>query len=255
MLVSAEGIVLQRWKEGDENAVLLILTSVDLVKLRVHGILKSKNRSRLLIEPGSIIQINYYSKQESISSAKNIDLVDRLENIKSDYKGLQVLTYFLDLTIRCTPGSELSQLYLLLKGTILTLNELRKNIAIDELISEIRLLLIFFKIRLLKILGLLGDSTICNQCGTTLNRKNARVTDNLNFLCSKCHKKSQAYTEIAYMFFFAANFRFSKFLNEMRDSSLKHLNKSNSLIDNSLDNYLNERPREYENIYEILHLT
>jgi len=110
MLIHGKGIALQRRRVGESDGVALVLLedgrSLDL---RGHGILRSKNRSNLLFEPGCLIRFAAYLAEgpgavagdgSLFASLKEGSVLDRYEDLKADYEAMLVLALFLESATR-----------------------------------------------------------------------------------------------------------------------------------------------------------
>lgn len=192
-LITSRGIVLGREKAGEADVMVHLLEeSGALRRLRVFGIQGSRRRSNLLTEPGSLIRAVYYEGKGGHGSFKEGELTDRFEEIKSDYAGMCLVAYLLELAELAARGDEHPELFLLLKGAF---DQLRGGIsgpADDPLTRSHGLLVLlgFFKVRLLKLLGLLGETEICSRCGGPLGARAGWALPEVSFHCQKCSDRA-----------------------------------------------------------------
>lgn len=220
MLQSAPGIVLNRRNVGEADAIGRVLFESGVTReIRSHGLRKSRSRSNLLLEPGSLVQLTYYESEERpgvsadsviFASLKEGHVVERFAPLKdSGYDGLLVLSYFLELAQFGSRAGDAPELFLLLKGT---LEELAGPAEPAVQTFRFTLLSIFFKVRVLKILGLVGDARSCSECGRELEDLALWNLPEVFFSCEGCAPDANpADAYAARVVAAAAGMRFSKF--------------------------------------------
>ncbi len=178
--------------EADTLGQLLFSTGHSR-EVRSHGLRKSKSRSGLLLEPGSLVQLTYYENEKSVSDAppvaslKEGHVVERFAELKDGgYDGLLLLSYFLELARFGAKAGESTELYLLLKGTLEALAELCADNSTPVRSGRFLLLSVFFKVRVLKVLGLVGDARTCAECGGELCDEAIWNVPEVFFTCHRC---------------------------------------------------------------------
>lgn len=188
MLKSGKGIVLHRRKDREADTVMrVLLESGENVSVRLHGIRASKKRSQTLTEPGALVHITYYAKERFSSSLKEGEVADRYEEIKSGYGEVLLVSYLLELTNRAAQDVS-PDLYRLLKGA---LDQLRQDrIPVQQSAESLYLFVSFYKVRLLKLLGLLGDAEHCALCGQELGEHASWAAPEMSFHCGDCSTKT-----------------------------------------------------------------
>ena len=151
MLATATGIVLSRRKLRESDAVArLLLEDGQLLEMRLHGIQESRRRSPLIMEPLSVVEVVYYEQDRgALHSVKEARVLQRHEDLKSRYDDLLAGSCVAELSELAARTESLPELYVLAAGALATL----------DAGCETALLLVFFRIRLLRLLGLLGDLT------------------------------------------------------------------------------------------------
>lgn len=207
-LKKTKGIVLERHflKEADGIARMLTVDGACL-EFYAYGIRLARKRSALLIEPGTLISINYYDgHKNNIASLKEGIVKERFDIIKNDYTSIIYLSNFLELASFASRYGSLPPLFLLLRGAIEELSFCYKNI------NSIMELSIFFQIRLLKMLGILGEQNRCYICDKALKLLAYWNMPEASFACENCNSngdKSQAW--MARTIAMAAKMRFKNF--------------------------------------------
>jgi DNA repair protein RecO (recombination protein O) len=152
-----EGIVLSSRTFKETDKIISILCPANpRADFIVKGISSSKKRPITATEIGSWIMIDYYKKETDFPSyIKNIQIIQRYENLKKDYLGLTALSYILEIADVFSPHGENSpDIWKLLKGS---LEEWDKNGFHFTLIP-------FFKLRILQLGGILPKDGECSRC-------------------------------------------------------------------------------------------
>jgi DNA repair protein RecO len=194
VLQSATAIVLTRRKVGEADAIVRVLLESGATReIRLHGIRKSRQRSNLLLEPGSLVRLTYYEGEESpgvtgghrpFASLKEGHVVERFSRLKdAGYGGLLILSYFLELAGFGARAGEAPELFLLIKGTLEELAALQDPVRERQ---RFALLAIFFKVRVLKTMGLVGDARACTECGRDLADLALWILPEVHFQCEQC---------------------------------------------------------------------
>lgn len=236
MLNKATGIVLRRDKAKEADlSVQVLLESGKLVRLYLHGIRASRTRSQLLAEPGTLIRCDYYEKDEAGGSLKEGEILDRYEELKGDYLDTLALSYLLEAAGLAAKGEATPEVYQLLIGALGEIRaytaEAKATAAAPDAASTtaeerrkffLIQLLAFFKIRLLRILGLLGDSRHCDVCGTELGARAGWAVPEMTFRCARhADESSQAEAWMAGLITRAAATRFQTLRAGLGDPDLE----------------------------------
>jgi len=258
MLRTEQGIVIKRFPYSEANTGIKILTEEgQILTLTAYGILSSKKRSNLISEPGSLISVTYYEHTHSTGALKEGNVVEDFEEIKKNYDSLLVLSYILELTDAAVKGEKNSGFYNLLYGALQEMKKtdifergfkMKKNRSSLDNLGDIFWLyafLGFYKIRIVKLLGLLGDTGICANCGNPLGGRVKFAVPDVSFLCENCtdgtsaSEASASGAHMAEWIRFAAVNRFQKYLSYLPPTSETIME---SLTE--MDHYLN-RTLEY----------
>lgn len=169
-------------------------------KFIVYGILKSKKRNPIVIEPCNYVSIDYYEKEnKEILNIKEINLIERFYELKKNYKNLQYLSTLLEIVNYASiTDSNLKDIYKLflsalyyLQSYILKHKKIQKTLSIlEEYNLDIEdILLLFFIIRILRIMGYVGDLYFCSYCNKEIQNK-TKWQKELYFLCENCDPTS-----------------------------------------------------------------
>ncbi len=146
------------------------------------------------MEVGSLLQFVLYEHSDTMASVKEISLVERFDQLKSGYTQLLLLSHLLALIDGMAAYSPGAQLYTLLFGSLQWLEKRLAVLSEEEKKSihsnpaknrEFFLLLLFFRVRLLRYGGLLGDLDHCSRCGVELT-SGGGLDGELSLHCASC---------------------------------------------------------------------
>ena len=249
MLQTASGIVLKRFPFRDSGVtVKLLLENGQSLMLSIHGILASRKRSNLITEPGTVITAVYYEHSHGQGSLKEATVVRDFAGFKGNYDSLLILSALLEIIDYATRGGENRGLYILLEGGLQELEEKSIAVKCSLLSTDLRKWLLafigFFKIRLLKAIGMVGDTTICSECGDKLGVEAGRNHPELNFSCHECsshHTRQDG--EIATLISQAARLKFARYLSLLNESKINGdvLKEIDSVATNALENFFDRQ--------------
>lgn len=199
-LEKCRGIILSRKIINEIDVVLDVLCEMDdgmyaKKKILVHGIIKSRKRSPVVAEIGNLVNIDYYEKDPAgIQSSKEIQLLERFWELKSSYPNLQNLTTVLELASYATMTVErdLKNVFVLVVSFLEFAQRyfLGKEDGVKQILQELRLdfwriAMLLYKIRILKEMGLVGDTETCSLCKKPLH-SSAKWQERIYFYCKSC---------------------------------------------------------------------
>ena len=186
-LQKTRALVLGRRPLKESDAIASVLTEEgQALELCIYGIQKSRKRSAFLWEPGTLIDIDFYTRGDAMASLKEGHVCERFSALKEGYSAITLLSYFLELSALAARCGSSPMLFLLVKGS---LNELcfgkDRKPKIQEELEKLHVL-IFFQIRLLSLLGLLGLEERCSECGKGLGEEARWNLPEGHFSCKTC---------------------------------------------------------------------
>ncbi len=206
-LKKEKGIVIQSADFGDSDRMISLAGETDIrMKFISKGIRKSKRRAIASTELGSLIEIDFYDQSEKDwKSVKELNLINRFDQLKSSYLGTMFVFYFCEMIATLYPEGESHPfLYQVLVGSFEYAEE--HGISLE--------LLPFFKLRILANLGHFPTEFYCHSCGESVLQKNSAyfAMENREFLCGTCHTLPRDQLPMIRYFHQILTHRFSKLI-------------------------------------------
>ena len=220
LLQKTDAIVLGRRFLKENDALVSLLTEEGKsLDLRIYGIQKSRRRSAFLLEPGSLIHVDFYTDREGLASLKEGHVCERFTALKGAYTSMTLLSYFLELSAFAVRNGASLKLFLLLKGSLKELcfdrNWEQAEMEVQREILKLQIL-VFFQIRVLKLLGLLGSQEKCSQCSASLRERAHWNLPETSFSCEDCIPEASTEDRlIAWIFAFGSSKIFHRYKEEL----------------------------------------
>ncbi len=200
-LNKATGIILKK-KEVNEKDIIIevILKTRENIytkkKFIIHGILKSKKRNPIIAEIGNLVSIDFYNKPDNeILNIKEINLIDRFDELKTNYEDFYLTSFILGISYYASlSDNSLKELYILLLSALNFLKSYKKEPgSYSEILNFINkykiqlknLVFLFYILRILKIMGYIGDLNFCTHCNKPIIEK-AKWQKEIYFFCEHC---------------------------------------------------------------------
>ncbi len=233
---NAHGIVLRHRKDGEADIVAsILLENGEVLPMRFHGIRASRTRSTIAAEPGALVQVTYYVTNGR-ASAKEAVVADRFDDLKGSYREMLALSSVLEMCDGASKGEPSPALFELLQNGLLRLRALPASARAPR---ASLIFVIYFRVRLLELLGLLGSE--CASCGSPVKSDGEWLLPEASFLCSSCAREHRpADSHMIPVILGAANRRFPEYLGWVTDPilDLVDLDQRLSLC---LENYFNRK--------------
>ena len=159
MLKKKQGIILNSIDYKENHKILYVLT--DEGKESFLSLRAKRIKEGLLNDTQNLTMIEFeIDDKNSLTKAKNIEVINYFNEIKNDLKKYTVASYALELIYRMVEANDHSDiLYKLL------VEFLKKLVTRDD----IRVLLLEFRIKMLYFLGIQPQFKMCCHCGDTEN--------------------------------------------------------------------------------------
>lgn len=181
------GVVLSSTQSGEADCFTRMYTKeFGKRNFLLKGIKKSKRRSSVISEPGTIANLVYYFHED-----KNLYIVNEFRvhmhylSIRDDLISILLLYFLLEIVEKTTAFNDTNKSIFDLLTTaigIISKTDYKEHLAVS---------FIFY---LLKLHGILPDFTVCKRCGQPAAGK--LIIDTLDFhpLCSNCENTSKQNT-------------------------------------------------------------
>jgi len=173
------GIVLSKKSSGEADNICSIYTkNSGKDKFIFRGLKKSTKRPRTASEPGSILDLIYYTgKNEGFNNVSGFDILTNYSSIRKSSDKIYSLYYILELVDLTTGLSDPNvKIFNLLSAGIETLSTtiFPKHFAI------------FFTIKYLLLQGVFPDTEKCSWCGNSDSGKLVIENSRLRTSCINC---------------------------------------------------------------------
>lgn len=182
-LVETEGLVLKSYSLAEADKIIVFLTQQQgLVRGVAKGAKRLKSKFGGALEPFSIVQIEYFQKEErELVSVRRIDLVKSYFEKASEPDFLQNFTYLAELLSEFAPPHDPNErLYRMAKVCLETASEFPENL---EAVS------LYFELWILRLGGYLPDWSRCDECRRAFaENEDANLQINFHLICMNCRR-------------------------------------------------------------------
>ncbi|MBL8021755.1 MAG: DNA repair protein RecO [Leptospirales bacterium] len=183
MIEAVRGIILRRKKQNESDSLATVLTDSGALKyVRFHGIQQSKNRSTLLTEPGTHVDLRVHFRDDTNGSVKEGTILERYEPWKKGYAMLALLSSLLEFAEGAAKSFDSNDLFVLLTAW---LGIVRPE---DRALSAAQSTGIFsaFRFQAMQIAGFIGAHS-CAHCGAVVGERAHWEIPEVSFVCEKCN--------------------------------------------------------------------
>jgi DNA repair protein RecO (recombination protein O) len=182
-LVETEGVILRSYGLSEADKIVVLFTREEgLLRGVAKGARRLKSRFGSSLEPFTVVQIEFYRKEErELVSFQRMDVVKSYFDMASDPDFLQKFAYLAEVLIAFTPPHDVDEtLYRMVTTCLQSASENR---------SELESIALYFELWLLRLSGYLPDWNKCDVCGRTLdNSESVNLQMNFHLLCRACEK-------------------------------------------------------------------
>lgn len=178
-LLNTDGIVLNRRLSGESDFICSIYTRDHGKKQFIFkGLKKTRKRPVSLSEPGSVIRITYYSKENSpVNTVSSFEHLLLAPKIRKEAVKIHSLYFIVELVEKTSgEGDSAAGLYNLISSGIETLEHTGSVMHFN----------LFFTIRYMAMQGILPVTGRCIHCGSEDAVSYDVDSHTLNFTCSSC---------------------------------------------------------------------
>ena len=184
-LLYTDGIVLSRRLSGESDYICAVFTKDHGKKHFIfRGLKKTRKRPVSLSEPGSIIRMAYYSKENTgISTVSSFEPVTLTPGIRKNALKIYSLYYIVELVEKTSgEGDSAPGLY----------NLITSGIEALEKTGIVMHFILFFTVRYMAMLGIMPLTGRCRHCGSNNAALYNIENHTLAFTCSECSEYADA---------------------------------------------------------------
>lgn len=182
-LIETEALILRSYSLSEADKIVVLFTKEEgLVRGVAKGARRLKSRFGGSLEPFTIVQIEFFRKEErELVAIQGIDLVKSYFGIASEPEFLQKFDYLADVLMAFTPPHDANEtLYRMVKTCLDT--------AADN-VDSLESIALYFELWLLRLGGYLPDWSKCDVCGRFLSdSEDVNLQVNFHLLCKSCEK-------------------------------------------------------------------
>lgn len=184
-LINTKGIVLSSVNLKDNDKIVTILTEkLGKITAVIKGARIETNKNKIFSLEFNYSDIHIY-KGKSMYSFNEGTMINSFQNLLNDIDNLSYACYFCELVgIVTVEGEKCTDVFVLLAKTLYLLESKSVNL---------KLLAIFFNIKLLKYTGSGFNLELCNHCGEKFTFPEGFSIEQNAFICSKCLKDKRGY--------------------------------------------------------------
>lgn len=182
-LFETEGLILKSYSLAEADKIILLLTqNQGLIRGVAKGAKRLKSRFGGSLEPFSIVQIEYFQKDEKeLVSIRRIDLVKSFFENAGEIEFLQKFSYLVELLIEFAPPHDPNErLYRMARACLETASKMPESLES---------IMVYFELWLLRLGGYLPDWRKCDRCKRELkSNETAGLQISFHLHCSTCQK-------------------------------------------------------------------
>lgn len=178
MLQRTEGIVLKTDLFAEADLIVTYITKdCGIVKTFAKSPRKIKSRFGSSLEPITCSKISFWGKEDSsLPRLVQSDIVYPFHSLRSSLKSFLKVSEIFELTLNFVPERDASgRVYSLLMNTL----------RFMEVDCQTGMLMLYYKLKLLEIVGYLPGLNGCGQCG---RKGNVFYISHGTVLCNRCSK-------------------------------------------------------------------
>jgi DNA repair protein RecO (recombination protein O) len=178
MLQRTEGIVLKTDLFAEADLIVTYITKdCGIVKTFAKSPRKIKSKFGSSLEPLTYSKISFWGKEDSsLPRLVQSDIVYPFHSLRSSLTCFLKVSEILELTMNFVPERDTNnRIYSLLLNTLLSM----------EADCQAGLIMLFYKLKLLEIVGYLPGLNVCGRCG---HKGNVFYLSHGTVLCSRCSK-------------------------------------------------------------------
>ena len=182
MIKEFEGIIVSETPYSESSKIINILTKEGIIGVMAKGAKRLKSPFRTTTEKFSLGTFNVYFHEGKLSTLISADIINPLNNIKTDIVKIGYLTYICELSYQTAKQKTDSNIYTILKSAILKMENGLDPMVITNILE----------LKMLDYLGVKIDLDKCIKCGDTENIITISG-DAGGYLCKDCRTNEIIY--------------------------------------------------------------
>ncbi len=188
-IIKLRGLVLREANSKDIDKIITVLTKEKGKKtMSAKGARRPK--SSLIAGTQQFAYCDFYIYDGNIANINQIELIESFHNIRNDIIKLSYATYFMELIENTVLEGESSEE--LLKFTLKALQILNKTEYDQKLLSKI------YELKLMQLIGYMPETTMCVNCGNSIEDNIYFSAEVCGILCSKCKELNNNIIKISH---------------------------------------------------------
>lgn len=182
MIKEFEGVIVSETPYSETSKILNILTKEGIIGIMAKGVKKIKSPLRTATDKFSLISFNCYYHEGKLSTLISADVINPLNNIKTDIVKIGYLTYICELAYQTAKQNNDGNIFNLLKSAILKMESGLNPMVITNILE----------LKMLDYLGVKIDLDKCIKCGETKDIITISG-DEGGYICKNCRTNEIIY--------------------------------------------------------------
>lgn len=175
MIREIEGIVISEQDYKESSKIIKIITKDGIISIMAKGSRKLKSDLRITTTKLTYGIFNVYYKEDSLSTLKEVDILNDFKNIKKDINKISYASYILELASQVIKQNKNEEIFLLLVASLNKINENFDPLIITNILE-------------LKYLDYLGVMPIIDECSLCGSKTSIATISGRNggYICNNC---------------------------------------------------------------------
>lgn len=182
MIKEFEGIIVSETPYSESSKIINILTKDGIIGVMAKGAKKLKSSFRTTTDKFSLGTFNIYYHEGKLSTLISADIINPLNNIKTDIVKIGYLTYICELSYQTAKQNNDGNIYTILKSAILKMENGLDSMIITNILE----------LKMLDYLGVKIDLDKCIKCGDSKDIVTISG-DAGGYLCKNCRTNEIIY--------------------------------------------------------------
>lgn len=178
---SFEGIILSETNYSESSKILNVLTNDrGLIGIMSKGCRGAKSKLRGVSRKLIYGKFHVYYKENGLSTLISVDLINSFSNVIMDLERVSYSSFIIDLVLQVVRQNDDSQVFELLRDTLIKVNEKLNPIVLTNILE----------LKLLDYLGVHPSIDCCSMCGDNKDIVTLSSDDG-GYLCRNCYSNQE----------------------------------------------------------------